>query len=82
LIVEAIAPGGKILSRPILNEETGITSTVNKWGVRVSNDVFQKVIQDKRDNGIIDNNTVGQKKRGALDIEYIMPVLGGTITKW
>ena len=82
LIVEAVAPGGKILSRPILNEETGITSTVNKWGVRVSNDVFQKVIQDKRDNGIIDNNTVGQKKRGALDIEYIMPVLGGTITKW
>ncbi|TPW00237.1 MAG: hypothetical protein USCAAHI_00307 [Beijerinckiaceae bacterium] len=31
LIVEAIAPDGKILSRPILNEETGITSTVDKW---------------------------------------------------
>ena len=31
LIVEAIAPDGKILSRPILNEETGITSAVDKW---------------------------------------------------
>ena len=40
LIVEAVAPGGKILARPILNEETGITSTVNKWGVRVSNDTL------------------------------------------
>ena len=82
LIVEAIAPDGKILSRPILNEETGITSTVDKWAVRVSNDLFEKVIEDKRDNGIIERNIVGQKKRGTLDVDYIMPVLGGTITKW
>jgi cell division protein FtsB len=82
LIVEAIAPDGKVLSRPILNEETGVTSTVDKWGVRVSNDVFEKVLLDKRDNGIIERNIVGQKKRGSLDVEYAMPVLGGTITKW
>ena len=82
LIVEAIAPDGKVLSRPILNEETGVTSTVDKWGVRVSNDLFEKVIEDKRDNGIIERNIVGQKKRGTLDADYIMPVLGGTITKW
>ena len=82
LIVEAVAPGGKILARPILNEETGITSTVNKWGVRVSNDTFEKVMADKRDNGIIERNIVGQKKRGFLDADYSMPVLGGTITNW
>jgi hypothetical protein len=63
-------------------EETGVTSTVDKWGVRVSNDVFEKVLLDKRDNGIIERNIVGQKKRGSLDVEYAMPVLGGTITKW
>jgi Family of unknown function (DUF6384) len=82
LIVEAVAPGGKILARPILNEETGITSTVNKWGVRVSNDIFEKVMADKRNNGIIERNIVGQKKRGFLDADYSMPVLGGTITNW
>jgi hypothetical protein len=82
LIVEAIAPDGKVLSRPILNEETGVTSTVDKWGMRVSNDVFEKVLLDKRDNGIIERNIVGQKKRGSLDVEYAMPVLGGRITKW
>ena len=82
LIVEAIAPDGKVLSLPILNEETGVTSTVDKWGVRVSNDVFEKVLLDKRDNGIIERNIVGQKKRGSLDVEYAMPMLGGTITKW
>lgn len=82
LIVEAVAPDGKILSRPILNEETGLTSIVDKWGVRVSNDVFERVMADKRDNGIIEHNIVGRKKRGTLDIDYEMPVLGGTITKW
>ena len=82
LIVEAVAPGGKILARPILNEETGATSMVNKWGVRVSNDTFEKVMADKRDNGIIERNIVGQKKRGFLDADYSMPVLGGTITNW
>ena len=50
--------------------------------VRVSNDLFEKVIEDKRDNGIIERNIVGQKKRDTLDVDYIMPVLGGTITKW
>jgi hypothetical protein len=82
LIVEAVAPNGKILSRPILNEENGLTSTVNKWGVRVSSDVFEKVSQDKRENGIIERNIIGRKKRGTLDIDYAMPVLGGAITKW
>jgi hypothetical protein len=82
LIVEAITPDGKVLSRPILNEETGITSRVDKWGIRVSNDVFEKVIADKRDNGLIERNIAGRKKRGALDVDYVMPVLGGAITKW
>jgi Family of unknown function (DUF6384) len=80
--VEAVAPGGKILARPILNEETSIISTVNKWGVRVSNDTFERVMADKRDNGIIERNIVGQKNRGFLDADYSMPVLGGTITQW
>lgn len=82
LVVEAIAPNGKPIPRRVLNEETGVASTVDKWGVRVSNDVFERVMADKRDNGIIENNVVGHKRRGFLDIDYAMPVLGGAITKW
>lgn len=44
--------------------------------------MFEKVIANKRDNGLIERNIAGQKKRGALDVDYAMPVLGGTITKW
>jgi hypothetical protein len=82
LIVEAMAPDGKVLSRPILNEETGVTSKVEKWGVRVGSELFEKVIEDKRDNGLIERNIVGQKKRGYLDVEYAVPIFGGAITKW
>jgi Family of unknown function (DUF6384) len=82
LIVEPVTPDGKILTRPILNEETGITSRVDKWGVRVGRDLFEKVIEDKRENGLIDRNIVGNKRRGYLDVDYVVPILGGAITKW
>lgn len=82
LIVEAVTPDGRVLSRAVANEETGATTNVDKWGVRVSSDTFQRVLADKRDDGIIEKNIVGEKKRGYLAIDYVMPVLGGTITKW
>jgi hypothetical protein len=82
LIVEAIAPDGKVLSMPILNEENGKTETVTKWGVRVPKGTFDAVRRDKQDDGIVENNRLGEKKRGALKVDYLMPVLGGTITKW
>ena len=43
---------------------------------------LQRVLADKRQDGIISENVVGAKHRGYLDIDYKMPVLGGTITKW
>ncbi|MBV8360324.1 MAG: hypothetical protein JO189_20690 [Deltaproteobacteria bacterium] len=82
LIVEAITPDGKVLSMPILNEENGKTEIVTKWGVRVPQSTFDAVRRDKQDDGIVENNRLGEKKRGALKVDYLMPVLGGTITKW
>ena len=37
---------------------------------------------DKNDDGIVQRNRLGEKRRGYLDIEYLMPVLGGAITRW
>jgi hypothetical protein len=82
LIVEPIAPDGGVLSLPITSEEDGEKATVSRWGVRVSKEVFDRVRQDKNDNGIIDNSRVGEKRRGGLEIDYLMPVQGGVILKW
>ena len=82
LIVQALDDDGKPLSLPILNEENGQTETVNTWGVRVPESVYNAIVADKQDDGIIQNNELGRKSDGFLDAEYNMPVLGGAVTRW
>jgi Family of unknown function (DUF6384) len=82
LIVEPVAPDGRILSLPVTSEEDGRTVTASKWGVRVSQDTAMRVQQDKNDDGIVQRNRLGEKRRGQLDVNYQMPVLNGAITQW
>jgi hypothetical protein len=82
LIVEAVTPDGRILSLPITSEEDGRTATVSKWGVRVNEVTAMQVQRDKSDDGIVQRNRLGEKRRGQLDLDYQMPVLNGAITQW
>ncbi len=81
-LVEAIAPDGRVLSLPVQSEEDGRTTTVAKFGVRVSADVFNQIARDKQDDGIVQRNRLGEKRRGELDVNYAFPVMGGRITQW
>lgn len=81
-IVEAVTPDGRVLSLPILNEENSSTVTVSKFGVRIPEATVNDIRRDKEDDGIVQRNRLGAKRRGALDVEYQMPVLGGFITAW
>lgn len=82
LVVEAIGPDGRALTRPVANEEDGRTYNVSAWGQRVPQATFENVARDKRDNGIIENRILGQKLRGELEPRYNMPVQPGAITSW
>jgi hypothetical protein len=82
IIVEAVAPDGRRLSLPVRNEENGVTETVSKFGVRVPQNVWEAVAQDKRDDGIVQRNRLGVKRRGVLAVDYLMPFEGGFITEW
>jgi Family of unknown function (DUF6384) len=82
VIVEAVTPAGQLVELPILNEETGRTETVSKFGVRVNESLFQSVSRDKQDDGIVQRNRLGEKRRGELDISYGSPMPGGMITRW
>jgi hypothetical protein len=82
IIVEAIGPSGRSLTMPVTNEEDGRAYSVNAWGLRVPQATYDAVARDKRDNGIIENRTLGQKLRGELEPRYNMSVLGGAITSW
>jgi hypothetical protein len=82
VIVEPVAPDGDILKVAVTSEETGKETVVSKWGVRVDRDVFERVAKDKRDDGIIQNNILGEKKKGCLVPDYPPHVGGGAITSW
>jgi hypothetical protein len=82
LIVEPVAADGRKLSIPVRNEETGAVETVSKFGVRVPEATFEAVAKDKRDDGIVQKNQFGVKRRGMLATDYRMPFEGGFITKW
>ncbi len=82
LIVEAVGSDGQALTRTITSEETSKTKRVTKWGVRVAQSVYDGIRLDKQDDGIIQRNRLGEKRRGKLNPDYVMPVMGGTITEW
>ncbi|MGH2341452.1 DUF6384 family protein [Segnochrobactraceae bacterium EtOH-i3] len=82
LVVEAVTADGRTLSRPVRNEETGRTETVSTWGVRVPAATWEAVRRDKSDDGILQNDILAVKPRGALEPVYRMAVSGGAITQW
>ena len=82
IIVEALTDSGEALALPIVNEENGKTETVKKWGVRVPEATFEAIRADKSDDGIVENNVLGEKHRGSLKVDYLMDVEDGTITAW
>jgi hypothetical protein len=82
LVVEAIAPNGEALRLPIRNEENQRVEPVRRWGLRVDEETFRRVAADKRDDGIIQQNVVGMKRRGALEPEYSIATTGAAITEW
>lgn len=82
IIVEAVDATGRVLTVPITNEETGKTERVSEWGLRVDEETFRQVARDKQDNGIIERDRFGYKRRGYLQPEYEMRTSGGAITEW
>lgn len=82
LIVEAVAQDGTLLSFPIRSEEDGTVKTVSRWGVRVPERAFEAVRRDKLDDGIIQDNVLAEKPRGALEPTFRTNVSGGAITEW
>jgi hypothetical protein len=82
IAVEAVDPSGKVLDLPIKNEETGKTDKVAVWGMRVDERTFRAVSADKKNDGIIQHDRFGYKRRGYLSPDYEMQTTGGAITKW
>ncbi len=82
LIVEAIDKSNNVVELTILNQENNKAARKKSWGLRVNEETFYKVAADKRDDGIIQGNKVGEKAAGYLKPVFSIPTTGATITEW
>lgn len=83
IIVEPVAPGGRILRVPVTNIEDQKTETVSKWAQRVSKETFDRLGAEKAaSGGIITDDVLGHKARGELEPRFNEPTPGGAITDW
>ena len=82
LIVEAVARDGEVLSVPVSSEEVDARARVKRWAQRVDQATFNRVIEDKRDDQIIQNDVIGKKEPGVLEPEFNVPTPGGAILEW
>ena len=82
IIVEAIDAKGKLVPQYITSEEDGKTKKVSQWGIRVDEQTFNRIRADKQDDGIIQKNVFGSKKRHFITPNYNYPTTGASIYKW
>lgn len=83
LIVEALDPTGKRISREIRNRETGRVERVRRWGELVPKEVFDRIARDKEADGIVDESLFAFKELGSSIEEVQFPLKErGQITKW
>lgn len=82
IVVESIGPDGSPVPVSVQNEETGHAEMVTTWGIRVDQEVFNRIARDKQDDGIIQDKVFGHKWSGYLNPEYRMRTTGAAITEW
>ena len=82
LIVEALDPRGRPVPVRVRSEQEGVTKVVRQWGLHVDKQDYDRVAADKRDDGIIQNDVVGVKRRGELEAQYTVQTNGGAILRW
>lgn len=82
LIVEAVDPQGRVVPVRVTSEENQRTAEATRWGLRVPQEVFQAVARDKQDDGIIQNDIVGEKRVGQLAPQWRVQTSGNAILQW
>lgn len=83
VVVDALDASGNPVSVKVVNEETGKSETASRFAVRVSEAEYERVKEDKMDNGIIEHALVGTKEAGKMAPEFQVDTAGGgIITEW
>jgi Family of unknown function (DUF6384) len=89
LIVEAKTADGRVLTRRIHEIESGKDENVTTWAELVPKEVYDRLAEDKRSDGILNETEFAVKRRGFPEETVTMPGVdgrpltrAGQITKW
>lgn len=82
LIAEAQTAQGTPFPMRVKDSETGVQQKVATFGIRISQAEYEKLKNDKLDDGHVDNYLVGKKPANQLSIDYVRPVQPGRILSW
>ena len=83
-IVEATDASGNVIKVPILDVETDKKAVVSTFGVRIAQEEYQRLKDDKQD-GHIDNGHMGSKPAKSLTIDWTPRTLSArpdTLLSW
>lgn len=81
VVVEAVSDG-KAMDWKVKDSDTGRMATVPRFALRVDEDAFARVAEDKRDDGRIDMSEVGIKPSGHGAPAWTISTTGETITEF
>lgn len=89
LVVEARDLQGRAVEAPVRNRETDRVQRVSRWAEQVPEDVFNRLLADKTEDGVLDERLFGEKVRGRRELDVLiegpddkpLPRMG-QITSW
>lgn len=84
LVVEGLAPGDTPIAVPVKSIETGEAQYTKLFAVRVSKSTYDKVREDKLNDGHVDNSVLGKKPANSMKMN-LKDIYGDEpqmITKW
>ncbi|MGV3486850.1 MAG: DUF6384 family protein [Planctomycetaceae bacterium] len=89
VIVEARDASGNVVPQSIRNAETGRVEKVTRWAEEVPAAVYQRLKQDKTNDGLLSETLFATKTRGELEPQVKLPDAAGSpvhpgnrITRW
>lgn len=81
-VVEAVKTNGAVFPIKFTDKESGRTVTSSTFAIRTTRTEYERLRNDKMEDGHIDNAIVGSKPAGALQFSYTRSITDEMIAEW
>lgn len=82
IIAGAVKPSGDIIDLFVKNRETGKLEKSSKFGIKVTQTKYKAVGNDKKDDGVVNDNLLATKLAGSIEFSPTNDVELEYVTRW